>query len=342
MQPVTHNTVQLKRLNVELVRNALKAMGVATKAAIAQTTTLSVATCSTILNELLKTGEVLETESGESSGGRPAKQYQYNADYAYVLLLLVRTEGGVHSIKAVLANMLGEPAREDTHTYSEIDAGTIEALVERYISEHPNVQAAGIGIPGVARSGVIGICDVPALSGVDLGGRLEDKYGLKVTVENDMNLTIYGFYRMQNYDEEKTLAIVTFPRNHFPGAGFIVDGRILAGNTRFGGEVSYLPFGITRAEQLQLMHTTGGFLELAVKTVISIIAIINPLSIVLTGDLFRESMREALEAGCRREIPAEHMPLLIIRQDTEPEYVSGLTAMTLESLSYHLQLVERR
>ncbi|WP_151735450.1 ROK family protein [Paenibacillus tengchongensis] len=342
MQPVTHNTVQLKRINVELVRNTLKSLGVATKASIARTTTLSVATCSTILNELLQTGEVIESDSGEFSGGRPAKQYQYNAGYAYVLLLIVRTEGGIHAVTAVLANMLGESVMEETLTYSEIDAGTIEALLERYIADYPDIQAVGIGIPGVARGGVIGICDVPALSGMDLGGRLEDKYGLKVTIENDMNLTIYGFYRLQNYDEEKTLAIVTFPRNHFPGAGFIVEGRILAGSTRFGGEVSYLPFGMSRAEQLQLMHTRDGFVEIAVKTLISIIAIINPVSIVLTGDLFREHLLKTLEEACRREIPAEHMPQLILRQDIQPEYLSGLTAMTLESLAYHLQLIERR
>jgi hypothetical protein len=34
---------------------------------------------------------------------------------------------------------------------------------------------------------------------------------------------------MQNYDEDKTFAIVTFPKDNFPGAGFIVDVLIAKG-----------------------------------------------------------------------------------------------------------------
>ena len=74
MQPTSHNTQQVKRINVELVKNTLRSTGVGTKSSIANLTRLSVATCGTILNELLQTGEIIDLGPDESSGGRPASR----------------------------------------------------------------------------------------------------------------------------------------------------------------------------------------------------------------------------------------------------------------------------
>ncbi|MFC4303314.1 ROK family protein [Cohnella boryungensis] len=342
MQPITHNTIQVKRMNVELVKNALKAQGMGTKASIAGLTKLSVATCGTILNELVAAGEAIEMEPEGTSGGRPAKQYRYNAEFGCILCLLVKTEGGIHSISYSLANLVGEIVQEATLEFAHLDVDTIDRLSQRLIGESGNVQAIGIGVPGVVHRGVVGVCDVPDLAGQPLGPYFEEKYEISVTVENDMNMTVYGFYHLQNFDEEKTFAVATFPRNHYPGAGFIVDGRILSGNTTFGGEVSFLPFGMTREEQLRQLHTDEGFVRLAANTLTSIIAIINPVTIVITGDLPRETQLDELYAGCRRDIPEEHMPQLYIQNDTRREYMKGMVAATLESLTYRLQVIEKR
>ncbi|WP_232229194.1 hypothetical protein [Paenibacillus zanthoxyli] len=126
---------------------------------------------------------------------------------------------------------------------------------------------------------------------------MKKKNEVSVIIENDMNLTVYGFYHLQNFEEEKTFAVVNFPKNHFPGAGFIVDGRILSGNTKFGGEVSFLPFGITREEQLRQLQTDDGFVRLAMNTLTSIIAIINPVTIAITGELPRETQLKGHQAN---------------------------------------------
>jgi len=342
MNPHTHNTLQVKRMNVELVKNTLKAQGSGTKASIANLTRLSVATCGTILNELVASNEVIELETEGPSGGRPAKQYKYNADFGYVICLLIKTEGGVLSIHTSSVNLLGETIREAVHELDRIDTEVIDQQIEALMNENRNVQAIGIGIPGVVHRGVIGVCDIPELVNQPLGPYLEDKYELSVTIENDMNMTVYGFYHELNIEEDKTFAVVTFPRNHFPGAGFIVDGRILSGNTKFGGEVSFLPFGISREEQLRRLHTEEGFLQLASHTLSSIIAIINPVTIAITGDLPQASQLDELYQHCLKDIPVAHMPQLIVKNDTNHEYMTGLTTATLESLTYQLQIVAKR
>ncbi|MNC63465.1 hypothetical protein D3C75_1135870 [compost metagenome] len=77
-------------------------------------------------------------------------------------------------------------------------------------------------------------------------------------------------------------------------------------------------------------------------TLSSIIAIINPVIIAITGEAPRESQLPALYKGCLDSIPEEHMPQLIIRNDTHKEYMKGLVTATLESLSYRLQATQRR
>jgi hypothetical protein len=147
---------------------------------------------------------------------------------------------------------------------------------------------------------------------------------------------------MQNYDEDKTFAIVTFPKDNFPGAGFIVDGHLLKGNTKFAGEVSFLPFDLTREEQLKQLNSTEGFVPLAIQTITSIIAIIDPVSIALTGELSKPNLLDDIYNGCLKDVPKEHMPEIFVKNDTHDEYMFGLISVTLESLTYNLQLVEKR
>lgn len=342
MQPLSHNTLQVKQMNVELVKQTLKTQGPGTKSAMASATRLSIATCGTILNELVAAGEVIELEQDETNGGRPAKLYQYNADFGCALCLLVRTEGGLHSVSWRIVNLLAEIIGEDTLMLERIDVDVIDELIGKLIGEFGNVMAIGIGIPGVAHRGVIGVCDASELAGKPLGPYFEEKFGVPVLVENDMNMTVYGFYHAQEFEEETNFSVVTFPRNHYPGAGFIVEGRMLTGNTTFGGEVSFLPFGITREEQLRLLETEDGFIKLATHTLASIIAIINPAVIAITGDVPRTEHLEALQKGCLKDIPEEHMPKLIIQNNTYGEYMKGMVTATLESLTYRLQVIEKR
>lgn len=343
MAQPSHNTQLVKKINVELVKNILRTSGTGTKASIAQQTRLSVATCGTILNELVQTGEILELGWEESSGGRPARKYQFNADYSLMICMLVRSEGGVQSVTCALANLNGEVAEETVKRLEQITVTTLTDWLDQLIEDHPNVQAIGIGIPGVVQQDRIGICDVPELAGQPLGSLLKERYEeVAVIIENDMNLTVYGLYQKLCMDEDKPFAVLTFPRDHYPGAGFMVNGRLLNGNSFFSGEVSYLPYGISRAEQLQLLQGAGDPGRLAVHALVSIIAIINPAAVVITGDNISPGMLDGLRAGCLEIIPPEHMPELIIRKDTRKEYMTGLITTTTESLTYRFQLVERK
>lgn len=341
MLPIVNNTIRVKQINVELVKTALKALTVGTKLTIANATGLSVATCGNILNELLERGEVIETDLEQSNGGRPAQRFMYNANYSYIACIFVSNERGVYRTIHTVTNLTGEIIEENATVVELINYEVIDDLIEKLIYNYENIRAVGIGIPGIIHRGVIGAGDIDELVNLPLATRLKAKYNLKITVENDMNLTAHGFYKKQNYDEDKTIAVVTFPQDNCSGAGIIVDGHIIKGNTNFAGEVSYLPFDYLREAQIKQENSADIF-SLMVKTIVSIIAIINPETIVVTGGLVCSDMLEELSNACRRIIPDEHMPQIVIQENMQGDYINGLVSITLESLNCDIQLIEKR
>ncbi|MOA61770.1 hypothetical protein D3C78_1869910 [compost metagenome] len=73
----------------------------------------------------------------------------------------------------------------------------------------------------------------------------------------------------------------------------------------------------------------------------SIIAIINPVAIAITGDILRPSQLNDLCHECLKEIPQEHMPELSINNNTYQQYKKGVLTITLESMTYSLQLIDK-
>lgn len=340
-QSLSNNTASLKKINMELVKTSLKEVEYGTKSSIAQATGLSVATCGNILKELLATGEALEVSHEESSGGRPARRFKYNKNYGFIGCIYTSIKDNTRWIHYKVTNLIGEEIEEDVIISDQITSETIDNFIGKLTKKYTNILAIGVGVPGVVHEGIIGICDIIELTNVNLGEKLKEKYKIEVTIENDMNLTVYGIYKRQQYKKETSLAVVTFIEDSFPGAGIIIDGHILKGSTKFAGEVSFLPFDLTREDQLKHLINKEKFIPLAAKTLISIIVIINPQIIVLTGGLCKLEYVDDIYNTCMQIIPKEHMPNISYIEDTHKDYMQGLISIALESLSYQGALMLR-
>lgn len=342
MPSVTHSSIKVKKMNEDLVRQALRRAGHGTKSSIAQATGLSVATCGTLLREMLDSGEALEDEPEASSGGRRARRFAYNADYSYIACICAVFENSRPALAYAVADSSGKVMERRSREVAALDEAAIDTLVGVLLGKYAQIKAVGIGIPGLVHEGVIHICDAEKLIGVPLEQRIGEKYGVRVIMENDMNLTVYGLYREQEREEPGTLAVMTFVPDCFPGAGLIIDGHIHRGTSRFAGEISFLPFGISREEQLRRLHVKETFIPLAAHAVASLAAVVNPGLIALTGEQVHENDLAIIRERCLEVIPPEHMPRLLWLESPEEPYLNGLIAMTTESLSYSLELVEKR
>ena len=223
-----------------------------------------------------------------------------------------------------------------------LDVAVISQLVDQLVVNFPQIRAVGIGVPGAVNQGVMNVSDIQELTNVPLEASIREKHEVEVIMENDMNLTVYGFYQRQGYDEEKTVAVATFIEGSLPGAGMMVDGNIHRGSTRFAGEIAFLPFGMTDEEQFRQLHERITFHSLAGHAVSSLIAIINPETIALTGSLIKPADVDHIRQECLKNIPEMHMPQLMLLENPEEDYMNGLIAMTLESMAYSLKLVDEK
>lgn len=366
MQTVRNDVTKVKEINVELIKSTLKELGTATKAQIAETTEISVATCGKILNALCESGEVLEAASTTGGYGRPAKSYVYNGNFSLVACVYVATDRGKVTFSAMVSNMTGEVQEEYGWDIETANYDVLEQAIERLVKQHRKLRVVAVGIPGYITNGVIGLCNFVELMGLPLRELLQAKFpDIKILVENDMNAAAYGFYRNQCADSDAPIAFIYSPSDPQTGiekllranpdaqlnaeqrtlmnlsvnfgAGFVSGGRILRGFSGFAGEVSFLPVVCAQGE-----HSVNASVETMAHIIGSIVPILNPDIIALTGGYFDAKTVEDIRAHCLRLIAPQHMPQIILRDSVHDEYVSGLLNLALEELSCGVMLVKRR
>lgn len=326
------NTKHLKKMNVERIRDVIKSNPGSTKSTVASATGLSIATCGNILNEMLQRGEIIQCNEMLVNGGRPANQFIYNKAYTYIAGIYVANESNKLSIGYVVSNSIGEAIEEKVEEKESIDFDTIYQLIAILTEKYGQIKAVGIGIPGEVDDGFIDYCDIKSFENFPLRDKLREKFPyLEFSVRNDMDFISYGLskkYMVQN------LAAVYFSKDNFPGAGFVIDGKVLSGSTMFAGEVSYISrvYGISNDEQLELLQDKEKFSDIASKSIVAIISIINPSIIVLMGDMLNESNVNEIKDKSVAIIPKKHMPQLILQNDIHKNYIQGLTAITFLTL----------
>lgn len=329
--PLTSNTQQLKLINVAHVIETMKALKRATKSAVAQATGLSVATCGTILNGLCSTGEMLQEALEESSGGRPAQRFIYNEHFFYVFSLAIAGGNGNFALSYTLTSAIGTIVAGGRETLPVADTDGVSAFISDKIAQY-NVRAIGIGLPGVIVDGQVLTCDIPAFEGVALRDILAARFNTFIRIGNDMNYIAYGFYKNRRISKDKPLAYLMFPEKHCPGCGIIVGGKALEGATQFAGEIAHLPC-ITRPGAPRL--PAGQRLTRTVAdTVISLISIINPGIVAVTGAGLGPGMMADIFRLCQETIPRQHMPEIIYRENMDDDYLRGIAEMTLENADY--------
>lgn len=335
------NTKRLKEINMDLVKTALKFYDYGTKNSIASKTGLSVATCRNILNELVKTGEVKEIDLAESTGGRRSRRFVYNENFAYVAILYARIERNEPGIYCSVINMLGVQIYEEYFRFDDISVREIDEVLLHITDLYPKVQVFSLGIPGVVRKGVIGICDFKKLSHLPLEEYLTEKFNRIVTIENDVNSAALGYYHKGNKTNSESLVYIYYPQNGIAGAGIIVNGRVIKGFSNFAGEISFMPLGVEREQQGIIQNDPEQFTQLAVRTVLVINALLNPEKVVFTGQWFNDDLVKKIKKSVSEKSPKEHISHISYELDIHDSYIDGLKFSGIYKLSCGFEIIQK-
>ncbi|MCG8452930.1 MAG: ROK family protein [Spirochaetales bacterium] len=307
---------------------------------LATRTGLSIATCGNVLQEMLRTGEIQEACPGESTGGRPSRQFQYNHDYAYYAAVYLRKEGSKNILYSSVANLAGHPVMTSSTEHFDIGMGDVEEILMHYCRKFPLVRSVALGIPGVVRQGTIGICDFPRLAGIPLVSHLEKQLDCPVIAENDVNLSALGNHFGRDQCQDENSVCLYYPRGGKPGAGIIVGKRLVRGYSHFAGEVSFLP----QSESLEetSLQKKNVFIDAVSNTVQSLVSIINPQNIRLIGLDFTENILRRIQEKLRKEIPQEHLPMMHFDTDLHESLIEGLHHLAVDEISSGVRLINTK
>lgn len=336
---LTNNTLRVKESNTSLILEMLKDSEVATRADIARVTGLSVATCGNILKDLVASGEILEGDLENLSGGRPARQYVYNKNYSQIIGMTIQSDTGLKTLQYAVTNLYGEIIEEKVKAYDTIDSELVIQIVSELLQNHPNVKAIGIGVPGfIASDGSIGIADIEELNGVNLAEPLEQRFNINVTVDRSPSLSAYGFYKSSSEYSGTTLATLLMPIEHPLGAGFIINDQIYKGAFNTAGEISYIYEGFSK-EVFTGQNSKVNQKERILFSAASIIATINPSVIVLMGKGFTNELYEAIQSKCADIFPHDFLPKFVLHSEYSDTYLKGAIQIAIDSLRPTVKLV---
>lgn len=334
---VVSTAIEIRRLNKERIRHAIQQHEKCTKADIARETALSMATCSTALNEMLEAGEILKVDQTGFNIGRPADLFTYNRDYMHVLGLCTAVRGGQSIMEYAIADAFGRIITREEMPVDTLDYQLLEALVDSCLIQDPCIKAVGLGIPGHAQDGYIETCDIPTLEGVDFAVRIREKHDVEIIVENDMNFIAYR--RFHEYPERSAnYAAIYFPpeRDSYAGCGMIVGGRLVKGSSMLAGELFQVAraFGVSCEEQQRILHDRAAFRRFVSQMVVTVACTVNPTHLTLMGNgLDDDDLREIGEL-CRQIITEPNMPCIDIDNNVFDNYIEGLVRFTLDSVLY--------
>lgn len=335
------NTTKIRAINKQLIRTHLRNNELSTKHTISNDTGLSVASCTNILKELLHDGEVIEIEKAESTGGRPSRQFKYNDDYAHCCLIYLRKEDERKSIFGSIIDMGANEIYSDETIYEDIKLQDIFDFVSKIVTMSSNIRIIYLGIPGVVDNGVIGVCDYPELSGIEIERELKQMFNIDSYAVNDMNATALGYYSKNRSINAESFVYIYYPKNGIPGSGIIVNGKMIYGNNHFAGEFSFLPTIEDRDKHGEIQQDKSAFLIHFIKILGTFVSILNPKCITISGDIFTNiDLDEILELISKTKLKS-HLPKIVIEEDIQLSYLEGLRILSFEKMGCNIELVKK-
>lgn len=322
------DSADIKKQNKARIRRLLAAGENLSKQQIAKKTGLSVASCNTYLNEMERAGEVVGTKQQLHGVGRNTSVYRLNEDYECFVGLYFELIGGVKSLTTAIFSPTGKVKTLTRQPFQRLDEKVIYASLAQTLEQFPKTSQIVVGTPSVAEGGVIRHSDLPELEGVPLVAELEKRCGRPVFLANDMYYKVYGYYRKESV-EGKIVTLVNYPAGVLPGTATVYNGSILTGRNLFAGMIGFLDYGISLDEQIRKMQRPMAT-PLITRASIALISILNPHTLLFTGDLIRPEDLDTIRAACETCIPAEYMPDFGYLPDTTPYYLAGMYEVAMD------------
>jgi N-acetylglucosamine repressor len=239
----------MKSLNKSVILNVIRQHGLISRAQIAKRTKLTPPTVTNLVGELISAKLVVETDLGESTGGRKPILLSINSSAFHV----IGVYAGSKKIKAVAATLDGNVVTQVEAKYVVDPTGeqfleTLEEVVRKVIkemsTEKESIIGIGVGMHGLVDSeqGVLIFAPHLNLRDISIKAYLEQKFQLPVEVENDIGAQAVG---ESWFGQGKGVPnFILFRVGTGVGAGIILDNQLYRGTSFTAGEIGHTTIDI--------------------------------------------------------------------------------------------------
>jgi glucokinase-like ROK family protein len=242
--PANHNIKNFnKHAAVDLIRFAGKGIS---RSDIAEELGLTRAGVTIIVNDLLDSGILLETNSRSTPSGRPPVVLELNPEYGLVAAIDMGASHlsvAVGDFSARIIQETEQPFRIDNGPEKCLKEVTqvLQTTVEKCGIKIKDLSAVGVSVPGPVVTDAGMVMAPPIMPGWDrfpIRDTLEKLWKVSVTINNDADLGALGEWAYGAGRGEKNLAFIKVGSGI--GAGLIVDQQIYVGSTGSAGEIGHL------------------------------------------------------------------------------------------------------
>ena len=243
----------MKEINRTTILGLLHKEKMLSRAQIAKITKLSATTISSLVDELMEEGFIVESGASSSTGaGRKATALEISRDKGYVIAIGI----SIHKIYMVLSNFHGETITEfsvptvkgNEQVLAVIVKGITHLINQADLEDYSLIKGIGIAVPGIVdeTSGTISYSYSLELHQFQIVKKLQFHYNLPIYVLNDTNAAALAEYNLVAAQAYSNVLYVWIYEGI--GARFILDGQVISGHKGRGGEVTYLHNSVYNSE----------------------------------------------------------------------------------------------
>ena len=149
----------LKQENEIKIRECLYDGQIWTKNDLTYKTSLSLATTTNILQEMLKSHEIEYVSDSKSTGGRKSKEYQLYKDYKHLLKIVLKKNKKSYEFIFEIIDLYDQIVYQKN--YSSLK-GTVEEflkMLKKVLKKDQQIAVICLSLPGVCDQGMIDLCD---------------------------------------------------------------------------------------------------------------------------------------------------------------------------------------
>lgn len=242
---LTGSSKVIRRLNASLILDRIR-RGPCSRADIARDTSLTPATVSNLVGELVEQGLVREAGEGVSSGGRKPILLALDPKGGYVAGIHI----GVRMLRLTITDLLCRPLARSAQPKGddmspeelvEVAKSGIEALAKGLGIPPAAMRGVGVATPGPAdpATGTVLLCpELPGWTQVPLGQMLEQALGQAAIIEKDANAAALSEHWYGAGQAVDTILFVYAGEGI--GSGLVLKGELYRGNRYGAGELGHM------------------------------------------------------------------------------------------------------